>query len=516
MMNEIQRRYGISEVSQCGNVLIFPYPVKEGRFGRLRYFTLALMRASSALYREVVQLTMELPTSVTKFSTTGDKTRAPITYPMLCSNVLTHVTAVICSISGTASIPIHHDSRSNYFKQARDASAYFVALGLVAKVLQSLLSHVHPYLEGKPLSSNQKRKKEGDIIALLLKAEQMDDQSSIRDDWLSSCRQLVLQALGHAHLSKNNENWKAEQNCFPTLDEPTFMRDFSEACHSARKNAEQFLRDALLILQLAMTQWSDHIKRTDEKLRRECGSLDTLEQLQRLVGIAPLKELLQSSLVCEIIVGWYNAVKETPFLSSDLNSNFRFCIREIDWPLNKLMIIDHGRYPEKFAKSETSLPEHANTVPLIGLALPSLLRVNTGRPRLHAVPLSYTDLYAQVSVLLPSCDQCAFCFICGQVLNASGSGECTRHSYVCGAGAGIFFLLQECVSILMYKEKATYFHSPYVDSHGETHMSRGRPLNIDIERYETLVGLYSGHLLRQQVISERSKSSRQNIISNYY
>lgn len=105
--------------------------------------------------------------------------------------------------------------------------------------------------------------------------------------------------------------------------------------------------------------------------------------------------------------------------------------------------------------------------------------------------------------------------ICGEVLNASGKSECTRHSYKCGAGAGLFFLLQECSGLIMHKSKAAYIHSPYVDSHGETPQYRGRPLNLDLDRYEHLREVWFSHGVRQKVVAERG-SSRQVILPDFY
>ena len=102
-----------------------------------------------------------------------------------------------------------------------------------------------------------------------------------------------------------------------------------------------------------------------------------------------------------------------------------------------------------------------------------------------------------------------------QVLNAGGKGECTKHSYQCGAGACIFFLLQECVALILHGDLAAYVHSPYVDSHGETPQYRGRPLNLDLDRYNLLHEMWSGHTIRQKVVSERG-SARQVIIADFY
>ena len=70
----------------------------------------------------------------------------------------------------------------------------------------------------------------------------------------------------------------------------------------------------------------------------------------------------------------------------------------------------------------------------------------------------------------------------------------------------------------MHKEKAAYVHSIYVDKNGETPRFRGRPLYLDRGRYELLNQLWSGHLIRDSVMSEREMrtSARQLIIGNYY
>jgi len=141
--------------------------------------------------------------------------------------------------------------------------------------------------------------------------------------------------------------------------------------------------------------------------------------------------------------------------------------------------------------------------------------VASARPRVTAIPTSYTDLYAELGTLLPDCEQTAVCLICGEVLNAGGKNECTKHTLKCGAGAGMFFLLQECSGLIMHKAQAAYIHSPYVDSHGETPQFRGRPLNLDLVRYEHLREIWMGHAIRQTVVAERS-SSRQVILTNFY
>mmetsp|Transcript_544 Transcript_544/g.1585 ORF Transcript_544/g.1585 Transcript_544/m.1585 type:complete len:210 (+) Transcript_544:244-873(+) len=153
-------------------------------------------------------------------------------------------------------------------------------------------------------------------------------------------------------------------------------------------------------------------------------------------------------------------------------------------------------------------------IPLLGGYSTGSARAST-RPRVAGMPVAYTDLYAELGTLMPECEQTAVCLVCGEVLNAGGKGECTRHSYKCGAGAGIFFLLQECSALILHRSKAAYIHSPYVDSHGETPQHRGRPLNLDLDRYEHLREVWFGHGVRQHVLAERG-SSRQVILPDFY
>ena len=141
--------------------------------------------------------------------------------------------------------------------------------------------------------------------------------------------------------------------------------------------------------------------------------------------------------------------------------------------------------------------------------------ITSPRPRIRMLPTSYTDLYAELGHLCPDSEQTALCLICGEVLNANGKGECTKHSTKCGAGACIFFLLQECQGLIMHGNKAVYLQSPYVDSHGETPQYRGRPLNLDLDRYELLREVWFSHGVRQKVVAERA-SARQVILNDFY
>lgn len=289
------------------------------------------------------------------------------------------------------------------------------------------------------------------------------------------------------------------------------------------------------------------------------------DKLMEFYRFEPIADMLKSSIVRDVLANWYagameharnTALPEEPSLGSGLSVNSRLFQTQgfhvVDWPqescrsVNNLPRMNSGKSkkqdsasqvvpmeiepiqsistppPQNLIQRSSSTPlvtfSSKKTVDLIGGYIPdSPDRPNAGSnsPRISSIPTSYTDLYAELGLLLPESEQTAVCLVCGAVLNAGGKGECTRHSYTCGAGQGMFFLLQECTGLIMHNSKAAYIHSPYVDSHGETPQYRGRPLNLDLDRYEHLREIWSGHSIRQQVIAERL-SSRQIIVLDFY
>merc|ERR1711865_970348 len=188
---------------------------------------------------------------------------------------------------------------------------------------------------------------------------------------------------------------------------------------------------------------------------------------------------------------------------------------EIDSPIQSDAVTTSATVRSQVTPPLVSFSSKKNVQLLGGYVAEKSPTENNTRPRVTMIPTSYTDLYDELSKLLPESDQTSVCLVCGEVLNAGGRGECTKHSYKCGAGTGMFFLLQECAGLIMHNGKAAYIHSPYVDSHGETPQYRGRPLNLDLERYDHLREVWSGHSIRQQVLAER-ESSRQIIVDGFY
>lgn len=137
------------------------------------------------------------------------------------------------------------------------------------------------------------------------------------------------------------------------------------------------------------------------------------------------------------------------------------------------------------------------------------------KPQLIALPADYTQLHGKMLGLC-GFEYPALCLTCGIILDAGGKGECTRHVGLCGGDTGLYFLLQDCTVLLMFREKAAYYPAPFVDMHGEKHRHfRGKPLFIDEKRYEVLRKLWSSHTVAREIIQKRSTSNRV-IISGHY
>jgi hypothetical protein len=139
----------------------------------------------------------------------------------------------------------------------------------------------------------------------------------------------------------------------------------------------------------------------------------------------------------------------------------------------------------------------------------------TRLPVLDVLPRSYTALHGKVAQVV-SYDYPAICLACGLVLDAGGKGQCTRHAGLCCADGAMFFLVQDCMVLLLHGVRASYFPPPYVDEHGERHKSyRGRPLYMDAKRSEVLRALWACHGIPGEVVLKRSVSARVIINSHY-
>ena len=103
-------------------------------------------------------------------------------------------------------------------------------------------------------------------------------------------------------------------------------------------------------------------------------------------------------------------------------------------------------------------------------------------PQFITLPHSYTKLHGMLTAVCDY-DYPALCMTCGSIIDAGGNGLCTKHNKDCASGVGVYFLLQDCMILLLDGMRGTYYPAPYVDAHGEKHRSfRGKPLFIDAKR----------------------------------
>jgi len=442
----------------------------------------------------------------------------------------------------------------------------FVKLGLLARILQVLLA----VLEIPP---NNLEKAVSTISVLRgIRHHEGESMSNTEKSWLLSCLSLL-----EAALTKHDVLVKpcGANQISATIG--LFHEACVVAAGAACAFLVDISTILQVLIPGIMARYDCQSADTSTSWERDMNR-QTFEKLRTLLEIEPVEEMLHSVVVREIVSHWFNSAHDHSIVATTITTEashtslltvgsstrhrlFRTQgFRAFDWPMQSspewmgyagktasnsgrggkmaLNVSDrepHHEVSESAMQVEAMSPDEApraemlrqqppptlvsssaeKTVALIGgLWHEAHTEIGT-RPRVSVIPTSYTDLYAELGALLPDCEQTAVCFICGEVLNAGGKSECTRHSYKCGAGSGLFFLLQECSGLIMHKGKAAYIHSPYVDSHGETPQYRGRPLNLDLARFDHLREVWYGHAVRQQVLAERG-SSRQVIVPDFY
>ena len=69
----------------------------------------------------------------------------------------------------------------------------------------------------------------------------------------------------------------------------------------------------------------------------------------------------------------------------------------------------------------------------------------------------------------------------------------TQHAERCGAGVGVFLLVKATRMLLLRRQRACLYPSPYLDSHGEedSYLKRGRPLYLSLLRYGEVQRLWA-------------------------
>ncbi|CAG0917514.1 unnamed protein product [Notodromas monacha] len=152
------------------------------------------------------------------------------------------------------------------------------------------------------------------------------------------------------------------------------------------------------------------------------------------------------------------------------------------------------------------------------------LRIN----RLIKLPQNFSELINRTSSFRCPSDPESWqfhtiCLVCGKFLCSPGFcckveldskhlvGAATYHTRCCGAGCGIFFVVQH-VAILMLSEKnkGCNMNAPYVDKFGEPDMGlrRGNPLTLHKERYLELQKRWLTHCIPESTSSAMDNASQ--------
>ncbi|GAA6024173.1 hypothetical protein JCM10207_005593 [Rhodosporidiobolus poonsookiae] len=100
----------------------------------------------------------------------------------------------------------------------------------------------------------------------------------------------------------------------------------------------------------------------------------------------------------------------------------------------------------------------------------------------------------------------ALCLLCGEMVCAqsfccmsgedeAAHGECNEHMWTCGGAVGIFYLVKRNAILYLSTDKGAFSTPPYLDSHGEVDVGRGRvrsqfPQYLHRGRYDELRKLW--------------------------
>jgi Proteolysis_6 C-terminal len=515
-VKQVLSKFGIAGALCEGQLILMPKPSStedegaqpfHGRFGRLRNFGVALTAAAGAFGPDLMQVVLQLPTSSSsveeKQGTRHSPQRAPIAFPLLMGHVLTHIVAAISTtcgrnisprewakaLGGRVGISEASEKQKPSNRIAWDCES-FLKLGFLARTIQVLCRELDVGF------------KESSDVWQFIHGVQTSDYScsKMEKEWIESCR-VLLAAVGAP----------AVKGSVPPPDR--FKETFHSACLFASGAGATFLADAGTIVQVLVPGIMARYEtgEVDEVGgEEETPSLRRLSMLRSLFKFESVEKMVESPLVVEVIRKWNSdacAYAEKTLRAPMgkqllVGQNYR----SWDWPL------ESARGYPGVALGPIKGPPN-KSIPLLGGERFGVQTGDNQRAYVDALTSSYMDLYAKIGVLKPDADRTAVCLVCGEALDASGIGECTKHSYVCGAGTGIFFLLQDCVGLIMHRGEGSFIHSIYVDSHGET--PRGRPLYLDLARYDHLRDLWFGHGVRQRVLVER-ESTQQGVVTGFY
>lgn len=386
----ILSQFGIEKALYTGNLFLFPKALStvdggsqpfNGRLGKLRYFGLALMVSCSPLSSEIIQLCISFPplqsptTDPFDFDNhlkDSEKQRAPLVYPLLRSHILTHTVCCLIAATGRA----RADEGSWNVDILADDCKHFVTLGLIARITQYLLSADLAF--------------KVNIRSVL---QHINTQKSINNDgfekdWFQTCLAL-LNAIADVIESVGANSQGAE-----TSDT---AQDIIQSIESAKMHAIEFLRDVSVIQQILIP--NIFVGRTIEDPGGAHNTDTTLNALMSLFEIDNLSKIVSSQLTENLVKSWFREATEKSSTHLDTPGIFS----AVTWPQTPI-----AHYHDEQDKNLTTL------VPLLGHCDFSK-EDSESLQHIIGLPMSYTDLYAELVLLCPDCEHIALCFVCGEV-----------------------------------------------------------------------------------------------------
>ena len=405
-------KYGVERFALENALLILPKPSATadggtqpfmGRIGRLRHFALAILAAISPVSREIVHLSMDLPSS------NEDKynafTRAPIVFPLLCGHILTHTVSSICGIFGyeralsdSKGNPSHFiHSLQNRLSPSADVFAdcsQMIKIGFLARLLQALLG----YLSYFGIDTSRGGNTQFDESKIVYILEQIGESTNFESGreisiWETSCFSLLKYALGSRFPQLRSTAFQSHSH---KITETKITDFFEEACHKAKNDVFTFLCSTGFIMQVLIPGSASLFDENEQNYKK--GSDDRLIGLMEILSIESVEKQLSSAIVCDVLMHWYNS--SVPQTSNKLALSTRIGFRGQDWPLQNEDTLQVEEYSQK-------------TIPFLG-GCHIHGYCNKDRLQIQALPVSYTDLYAELSQSCSS-ELTAVCLVCGEV-----------------------------------------------------------------------------------------------------
>lgn len=308
--------------------------------------------------------------------------RIPVAYPILCGHILTHTVGALIAVTGRARTEGGKHNIGSVVTECK----YFLQIGLSARVAQIILAVLKDSFTDDPLWEQH---------AYLIVKQDLEQLCCATDPNQKDWEHFAVGIL-RALLSPSKADLQTKSSQPSQSDVVAISTKILRAIEEAKSGAIAFLRDISLVYQVLIPNIFSSIKL--ERSNGSCHSNDstvTLLSYMELFQIDNLGNIIESSLLKEIIGSWYATARGNPMNWLDFPREFN----RMTWPIS----------PHSVTLPSSEVPK----------SYPLLRNHSSGGswslPCVTHLPKSYTDLYASISELCPEIEQTALCLVCGQV-----------------------------------------------------------------------------------------------------